>query len=58
MANRPEIERFRVAADLYETGLALQRENLRRRNPGATDAELDALMAEWLEDRPLDYSPT
>lgn len=58
METSPEAERFRVAAELYETGLDIQRQNLRRRHPDATKAEIEALMIAWLEDRPLDYSPT
>jgi hypothetical protein len=47
-------ERFRVAVELHETGLAMQRATLRRRNPDASDEEVDALMRAWLLERPLD----
>lgn len=54
----PEMERFAIAIQLHETGLALQRQNLRRRHPDLSEDEVDALMADWLADRPLDHSPT
>lgn len=34
---------------LFELGVAMQRQNLRRRHPDATEAELDALLQRWLE---------
>jgi Xaa-Pro aminopeptidase len=47
-----------VAVELHETGLAMQRANLRRRNPDASDEEVDALMRAWLLERPLDCPST
>lgn len=58
MADSPEAERFRIAVDLHETGLAIKRQNLRRQHPEASDDQLDEILQVWLEDRPLDYSPT
>jgi hypothetical protein len=39
--------RFRVALDLADTGVALMRQNLRRRHPGCTEQEIDALLQAW-----------
>lgn len=47
-------ERLRVTFDLVETGLALQRQNIRRRHPAASEAEIDRRLDEWLGDRPPD----
>jgi Rv0078B-related antitoxin len=43
---------MRCAFDLFAAGLDLQRQNLRRRHPGATEDEIDALLDAWLEQRP------
>lgn len=45
-------ERLRVAFDLFESGIALMRQNLRRRHPGASDEEIESMLGEWLEERP------
>ena len=47
-------EKLRVTFDLVETGLALQRQNIRRRHPAASEAEIDRRFDEWLGDRPPD----
>lgn len=47
-------ERLLLAFAMQEEGLALMRENLRRRHPDATEQELDQLCDAWLMDRPLD----
>ena len=47
-------EKLRAALDMADEGLALQRQNLRRRHPGASEAEIDRLFGEWLHDRPPD----
>jgi hypothetical protein len=41
-----------VAFDLFETGVAVMRQNLRRRHPHANDAEIDRLLMAWLRHRP------
>lgn len=46
--------RFRATLELMETGMALQRQNIRRRHPDASEAEIDRLFDEWLLERPLD----
>lgn len=45
-------ERFRIALDLFETGVRVRREALRRTHPGVTPARLEELVGEWLRDRP------
>jgi hypothetical protein len=43
---------FKATLDLFETGVDLMRQNLRRRHPEADDREIDRLLQEWLVDRP------
>jgi hypothetical protein len=45
-------ERFRLTLDLFELAERMLRQKLRRKHPDATDAEIDAMIAEWLERRP------
>lgn len=45
-------EKLRAALDMYNTGLAIMRQNLRRRFPQAADAEIEAKLEEWLRNRP------
>jgi hypothetical protein len=45
----PAAEKLLQALDLMATGIALQRENLRRRHPEETDAEIDARLQRWLD---------
>jgi hypothetical protein len=47
-------QRFEATLRLAEEGIALMRQNLRRRHPDATEAEIDAKLDEWLLDRPFD----
>ena len=44
--------RLRTAFDLCELGESMRRAQLRREHPGATDAEIEALLVAWLETRP------
>lgn len=46
--------RLRAAFEMHDTGMKLQRQNLRRRNPDASEAEIDRLFEQWLHDRPPD----
>ena len=41
--------RFLLAFEMADFGIALMRENLRRRFPNATDAELGERLATWME---------
>jgi len=43
---------FRTTLDLFETGLDLMRQNLRRSHPKAGGEEIELLLHEWLLDRP------
>jgi hypothetical protein len=43
---------FRTTLDLFETGLGLMRQNLRRDRPDATEQEIERRLHEWLQDRP------
>jgi hypothetical protein len=43
---------FLVTLDLFETGLALMRQNLKRAEPDATDDDIDRRLREWLRHRP------
>jgi hypothetical protein len=45
-------ERFRIVLDLFEAGVRLRRETLRRTHPGLAPDRLEELLAEWLRDRP------
>jgi hypothetical protein len=51
-------ERFLAATELADIGIAIQRQNLCRKHPDATEVEIDDLLRSWMQDRPLDYSPT
>jgi hypothetical protein len=41
-----------LALEMFEDGVAIQRENLRRRYPRASDAEIERALADWLASRP------
>jgi hypothetical protein len=43
---------FRTTLDLFDTGVELMSQNLRRRHPEATDDVIEQLLHEWLHDRP------
>ena len=45
-------ERFRIAMDLFQTGVDLMRQNLRREHPDDSDEEIEARLADWLKTRP------
>lgn len=45
-------ERLKVALELFDLGVGIMRQNLRRRNPGATEDEIERLLTAWLRDRP------
>jgi hypothetical protein len=46
------VESFRATLDLFQTGVDVMRQNLRRRHPDASDEELDRLVRAWLLERP------
>jgi hypothetical protein len=45
-------EKFRAALELHEAGVAVMRQNFRRRNPGASAAQIEDLLSAWLRTRP------
>jgi hypothetical protein len=49
---RAPMDRFRVTLDLHEFGLRVKRQNLRRGNPDASEAEISALLRAWLDHPP------
>jgi hypothetical protein len=46
------MERMSVVFDLYETAEIMMRQNLRRRYPGADEAEIERRLVAWLRRRP------
>lgn len=48
----PVAAAFRTTLDLFETGLGLMRQNLRRERPEATEQEIERRLRQWLQDRP------
>ena len=45
-------QRFALTCELFEAGLELMRQNLRRQNPQASEAEIAAALSRWLRTRP------
>ena len=43
---------LRTTLGLFETGVALMRQNLRRQHPDATESEIDERLTAWLHHRP------
>jgi hypothetical protein len=41
-------ERFRIALDMHELGVQMQRARIRRLRPGATAAEIEEEVSAWL----------
>ena len=46
------VARLYTAADLWATGVALQRQSIRRRHPDASEAQVEHLLGRWLQERP------
>lgn len=46
--------KLRVTFALHEDGVAMMRQNLRRRHPGESDEEIDERLRVWLRDRAPD----
>ena len=44
--------RFRAALELFETGVAMMRQKLRREHPEWSDTQLETRLGQWLQDRP------
>lgn len=47
VAERTAASRLREAFELYDLGIALMRQNLRRRFPQDTDSEIDGRLLDW-----------
>ena len=43
---------FRTTLDLFDTGVAMKRQSLRRSHPQAGDEEIEQRLQQWLLDRP------
>ena len=43
---------FRTALDLFEVGVAIARQNLRRASPLADDLEIERRLHRWIQERP------
>lgn len=43
---------FRLTLDLFDAGVKLMRQNLRRSDPGADDQAIERQLASWLRERP------
>ena len=46
------VEKLRMAFAMHDAGVAMHRLTLRRKHPTLTDAEIEALLVEWLCERP------
>jgi len=44
--------KLRLALSLFESGVALMRQNLRRHHPEDSDARIEELLVAWLRTRP------
>lgn len=49
---------FRVVLELFDTSVAIMRQNLKRRYPNADEADIEARLRRWLTkaDQPLSQS--
>jgi hypothetical protein len=45
-------ERFRIAMDLFQTGVDMMRQNLGREDPDATEQQIEERLRAWLRHRP------
>jgi len=53
MASTPSAVRtFRLTLDLFDAGVELMRQNLRRGNPRADEQEINRRLGTWLRQRP------
>jgi hypothetical protein len=47
-----DARRLKLALDLFATGEEMMRQRLRRENPRSTDAQIEGLLRQWLQERP------
>jgi hypothetical protein len=52
IAREKAAARLRMALDLFETGVEIMRQKLRRDHPDLTDHEVEARLGAWLRERP------
>ena len=54
MAQDPKVlvQRLRTAFQLHDEGVALMRQNLRRRHPDESDEQIEQRLQAWLRERP------
>jgi len=52
MSDSKLVERLREALRMHDEGVALMRQNLRRRHPGASDDRIEEHLIAWLRERP------
>jgi len=52
MDTLPVDERLRATVELFELGVRLMRENLRRQFPDACDVDIEQRLRHWLHERP------
>lgn len=48
----PAARTFRLTLDLFDAGVRLMRQNLRRSDPHADQQEIDRQLLAWLRERP------
>lgn len=46
------VERLRLAIEMADAGIALMRQNLKRRFPNESDEQIDRRLSAWLRERP------
>jgi hypothetical protein len=51
-SNEAAAARLRVALELFETGVEMKRQKLRRDHPDLTGDEIERRVAAWLRERP------
>lgn len=45
-------EKLRIALELFESGVAMMRETLRRDHPAESDAQIEERLRRWIRHRP------
>jgi hypothetical protein len=52
MRKSAESQRLQQAFDMFDTGVSIMRQNLKRRFPAESAAQLEGRLAAWLSERP------
>ena len=45
-------EKLRIALELFESGVAMMRETLKRENPTESEAQIEERLRQWIRHRP------